>query len=55
MTRQDTDVIGSGMDSQSNSVDNLELIKTNDAIRSTDIEQIGKELRAYMGAMKPIY
>lgn len=55
MKTLDTDVIGKGLDTKNNQVDNIALIKTNDAIRSTAIECIGKELRAYMGAMKPIY
>ncbi len=55
MKQIDTDVIGKGMDTQDNGVDNIKLIQVNEAIRSTAIECIGKELRAYMGAMKPIY
>ncbi len=55
MAGLDTDVIGNGMDTPNNTVDNITLIKTNDSIRSTAIERIGKELREYMGAMKPIY
>jgi ketol-acid reductoisomerase len=55
MSGINTDVIGTGLDVKSNQVDNIRLISTNDAIRSTAIERIGKELRAYMGAMKPIY
>ena len=51
----EADVIGNGFDDPNNQVDNITLIKTNAAIRSTPIEQIGKQLRAYMGAMKPIY
>jgi ketol-acid reductoisomerase len=27
----------------------------NDAIRSTSVEQVGKKLRAFMGAMRPIF
>ena len=55
MSDIDADVIGNGLDETSIQVDNIALIKTNDAIRSTAIERIGKSLRAYMGAMKPIY
>jgi ketol-acid reductoisomerase len=54
MEKLDTNVIGKGLDLENNGVDNLTLIKTNEAIRSTSIERIGKELRAHMGAMKPI-
>jgi len=50
----ESDVIGKGLAVEDNSVDNISLIKANDDIRSTRIEQIGKELRAHMGAMKPI-
>lgn len=51
----DNDLIGNGLPQKRACVDNVELIKVNEAIRSTGIEQIGKKLRAYMGAMKPIY
>ena len=54
MERLNADVIGKGLELQDNGVDNVKLIKINDAIRSTKIECIGQELRAYMGAMKPI-
>lgn len=54
MSTIDTNMIGKGLDTAGNQVDNITLIKTNEAIRSTAIECIGKELRAYMGAMKPI-
>ncbi|WP_448874244.1 ketol-acid reductoisomerase [Desulfobulbus propionicus] len=49
-----TDVIGKGLDVQDNSVDNVELIGVNAAIRYTVVEQVGEELRSYMSAMKPI-
>ncbi|MBF0201300.1 MAG: ketol-acid reductoisomerase [Desulfamplus sp.] len=54
MEKIDTDVIGKGLDVKDNSVDNLELIGVNEAIRYTGVEIIGHELRSYMGAMKPI-
>jgi ketol-acid reductoisomerase len=50
----DTDVIGKGLGQKDNGVDNLELIKVNEAIRSTGVEKIGKTLRGYMEEMKPI-
>ncbi len=50
----DTDVIGRGLDLQDCAVDNLDLIDVNEAIRYTDVEAIGAELRAFMGAMKQI-
>ncbi len=54
MTKLDASVIGKGLNLENNGVDNVKLIKVNEAIRSTEIECIGKKLRAYMGAMKPI-
>ncbi|MCB0424212.1 MAG: ketol-acid reductoisomerase [Mangrovimonas sp.] len=39
---------------KSNTVDNLELIKVNEAIRSHSIETVGKKLRSAMKAMKTI-
>ncbi|PIE65138.1 MAG: ketol-acid reductoisomerase [Desulfobacterales bacterium] len=50
----DVDVIGKGLDLQDNGVDNLDLIAVNEAIRYTEVETIGEELRSYMGAIKPI-
>ncbi|MBW2655077.1 MAG: ketol-acid reductoisomerase, partial [Deltaproteobacteria bacterium] len=55
MKKRDADVIGKGLDVENNGVDNVNLIKVNEAIRSTGVERIGKELRTYMEAMKPIY
>jgi len=55
MEKLDTDVIGKGLATGNNGVDNIALIKANDAIRSTGVERIGKKLRGHMGAMKPIY
>ncbi|HKK91044.1 MAG TPA: ketol-acid reductoisomerase, partial [Desulfobacteraceae bacterium] len=54
MARQDTDVIGRGLHTADNTTDNIALIKANEAIRSTGVEGIGRTLRTYMGAMKPI-
>ena len=50
----DTDVIGRGLELQDCAVDNLDLIDVNEAIRYTDVEAIGAELRAFMGAMKQL-
>jgi ketol-acid reductoisomerase len=50
----DIDVIGKGLVVHDNSVDNIELIGINSAIRYTVVEQVGEELRSYMSAMKPI-
>jgi ketol-acid reductoisomerase len=54
MKKIETDVIGRGLDVKDNSVDNIELIEVNEAIRYTSVEAIGEELRSYMSAMKPI-
>ncbi|WP_298509449.1 ketol-acid reductoisomerase [uncultured Kordia sp.] len=53
MKTVDTSVIGKPF-SASNGVDNLDLIKVNDAIRNHPIEAVGKRLRAAMTAMKTI-
>lgn len=50
----DIDVIGKGIETGNNGVDNLEIIEVNEAIRYTAIEAIGEELRSYMSDMKPI-
>jgi len=50
----DTDVIGRGIDLEDCGVDNLDLIDVNEAIRYTDVEAIGAELRGFMGAMKQL-
>ncbi len=54
MKNIDADVIGKGLDVSDNGVDNVQLIKVNEAIRSTGVEIIGKVLRSHMGAMKAI-
>ncbi len=54
MNSIDTDVIGKGLDVKGNGVDNLELIRVNEAIRYTLVEETGEELRSFMSAMKPI-
>ncbi len=54
MTGIDSDVIGGGMELKDCSVDNLDLIDVNEAIRYTVVEAIGAELRGYMGAMKQL-
>jgi len=50
----DADVIGKGLKSSSNKVDNLKLINVNQAIRQHPVEKIGAVLRGYMTAMKPL-
>jgi ketol-acid reductoisomerase len=54
MKTVDTDVIGKGFATTDNSVDNLDIIQINEAIRYALIEEVGAELRSYMSAMKPI-
>ena len=54
MDKLDTDVIGKGLDLADTGVDNVRLIQVNQAVQSTGIEKIGRKLRRYMGAMKPI-
>jgi len=49
----ETDVIGAGLGGDT-TVDNQELIRTNEAIRSHPVEVIGRTLRGYMTAMKSI-
>ena len=54
MSRIDTDVIGKGLESSSNGVDNGQLIIVNEALRSHSVEKIGNTLRGHMSAMKKI-
>jgi ketol-acid reductoisomerase len=54
MKTVDVDVIGKGLELKDCGVDNLDLIDVNEAIRYTEVEVIGEELRSYMSAMKPI-
>ncbi|MAV75308.1 MAG: ketol-acid reductoisomerase [Cellvibrionales bacterium] len=50
----DTDIIGKGVSSNDNGVDNQKLIAVNDTIRNHPVEVVGKKLRGYMTAMKKI-
>ena len=50
----DTDIIGKGLSSNDNGVDNQKLIAVNDAIRNHPVEVVGKKLRGFMTAMKKI-
>ncbi len=55
MSKVDTDVIGKKFNAGGeNGVDNLELIRVNEAVASHPVEVVGKELRGYMTAMKAI-
>ena len=49
-----TDVIGKGLTLKDNSVNNAELVSVNAEIRNHPIEIVGRRLREYMTAMKPI-
>lgn len=54
MSRIGTDVIGKPFKPGVNQVDNRELIRVNEAIRTHPVETVGKRLRAYMTAMKSL-
>jgi ketol-acid reductoisomerase len=49
-----TELIGKGLASSSNSVDNKKLVEANNAIRQHGVEAIGEKLRGYMTDMKTI-
>jgi ketol-acid reductoisomerase len=53
MKTVDTSIIGKSY-TNTNGVDNIELIAVNDAIRNHPIEAVGQRLRAAMTAMKVI-
>lgn len=53
MSQQKLDVFGETLGSD-NAVDNVELIKVNEAIRNHPIEVVGHKLRAYMSDMKEV-
>jgi ketol-acid reductoisomerase len=54
MGRQGADVIGKGLKLKDDHVDNMELVKVNAAIRNHPVEVVGRKLRGYMTAMKPL-
>ncbi len=54
MKSVETDIIGKGLASASNQVDNVELIQVNEAVQSHSIESIGKMLRGFMTEMKSL-
>lgn len=54
MSNVKTDVIGKGIATKDNGVDNATLIKINDELRYHPVEVVGKKLRGYMTAMKQI-
>ena len=49
-----TDVIGKGLELKDTSVNNTELVAVNAEIRNHPIEVVGRKLREYMTAMKPV-
>ena len=54
ISRQGTDVIGKPFGNGSQQVDNLKLLKVNQAIEAHPVEKIGAVLRGHMTAMKQI-
>jgi ketol-acid reductoisomerase len=54
MPKIDTDVIGKGLTVKDTAVNNVQLVQINAEIRNHPIEVVGRKLRAYMTAMKPV-
>ena len=54
MGKLGSDVIGRGLVLEDTSVDNMQLVEVNDAIRNHPVEVVGRKLRGYMTAMKRI-
>lgn len=54
MNKIDTDVIGKGLETSDNGVDNLTLVEVNAAIRYHEVEIIGEQLRSAMDGMKSL-
>jgi ketol-acid reductoisomerase len=54
MSDVNSDLIGRGLGLNDLGVDNQQLIEINAEIRSHPVEQIGRTLRGYMTAMKPV-
>lgn len=55
MAKIDSDVIGKGLECCCCGVDNVALLKVNEAIENHGVEKIGKTLRGYMQAMKALH
>jgi ketol-acid reductoisomerase len=49
-----SELLGGGLNSTSNAVDNMRLVEVNKAIREHGVEWIGEELRGYMSDMQAI-
>ena len=54
MNKIDTDVIGKGLETSDNGVDNLTLVEVNAAIRYHEVEIVGEQLRSAMDGMKSL-
>ncbi len=54
MNKIDTEVIGKGLETSDNSVDNLTLVEVNAAIRYHEVEIVGEQLRSAMDGMKSL-
>ena len=54
MNKIDTDVIGKGLETSNNGVDNLTLVEVNAAIRYHEVEIVGEQLRSAMDGMKSL-
>ena len=54
MPKLHTDVIGKGLELKDASVNNTQLVEVNAEIRNHPIEVVGRRLREYMTAMKPV-
>jgi ketol-acid reductoisomerase len=54
MSTVGTDVIGQGLDPTATGVENRDLSKVNEMVRSHPVERIGAMLRRHMGAMKAV-
>jgi len=54
MSQVGSDVIGRGLALEDTSVDNMQLVQVNEAIRNHPVEVVGRKLRGYMTAMKKI-
>ena len=54
MNKIETDVIGKGLETSDNGVDNLTLVEVNAAIRYHEVEIVGEQLRSAMDGMKSL-
>ena len=54
MNKIETEVIGKGLETSNNGVDNLTLVEVNAAIRYHEVEIVGEQLRSAMDGMKSL-